>query len=113
MDIRNFHHHGVALSLAIDPDPMQRVGVKEKTATSGAEQTLNTEEWLHACVIETGHVVKTIPVVSHAIAASGDLCVKAILDEEPQNRIHKSRRVSSFVQNSTSSNTTWAPQIIL
>lgn len=44
MDIRNFHHHGVALSLAIDPDPMQRVGVKEKTATSGAEQTLNTEE---------------------------------------------------------------------
>lgn len=43
-DIRNFHHHGVALPLAIDPDPMQRVGVKEKTATSGAEQTLNTEE---------------------------------------------------------------------
>ena len=43
-DIRNFHHHCVALPLAIDPDPMQRVGVKEKTATSGAEQTLNTEE---------------------------------------------------------------------
>ena len=54
------------------------VGVEKEATSPWTKQTLNAEQRFDTGIVEARHVRRTIPVISHALAPSGDLSVESI-----------------------------------